>query len=90
MSSFLDTVESQFGSKNLYIVLGVEKSASENELRRAYHRLSLKVHPDRAEPEEVDQATQKFQVRVVLVVYMITIVAPQNFIISQGCVALML
>ncbi len=62
MSSFLDVVESQFGSKDLYGALLVEKSAKDSEIRRAYHRLSLKVHPDRVEPGDVEAATQKFQV----------------------------
>ena len=62
MAVFLETVEQQFGSRDLYVVLGVEKSAEEAELRRAYRRLSLRVHPDRATPEDVDTATEKFQV----------------------------
>ena len=62
MPTFLETVELQLGSQDLYAVLGVEKSAEEGELRRAYRRLSLRVHPDRAAPEDVDTATEKFQV----------------------------
>ncbi|XP_069120383.1 dnaJ homolog subfamily C member 9-like isoform X2 [Argopecten irradians] len=31
------------------------------EVKRGYHRLSLKVHPDRVEEEEKKEATQKFQ-----------------------------
>ena len=62
MAVFLETVEQQFGSRDLYVVLGVEKSAEEAELRHAYRRLSLRVHPDRAAPEDVDTATEKFQV----------------------------
>lgn len=62
MTSFLDLVESFFGSSDLYSVLGVEKTSQDGEIRRAYHRLSLKVHPDRVESGEVDTATKKFQV----------------------------
>lgn len=62
MSTFLETVERQYGTRDLYAVLGVEKTAEEAELKRAYRRLSLKVHPDRVEPEEVATATEKFQV----------------------------
>jgi len=62
MSTFLETVERQYGTRDLYAVLGVEKTAEEAELKRAYRRLSLKVHPDRVEPEEVARATEKFQV----------------------------
>ena len=61
---FLETVEEQFGSRSLYEVLQVDKSAEEADLRRAYRRLSLRVHPDRASPEEVDSATEKFQVAI--------------------------
>ena len=66
MTSFLDSVEIQFGSKDLYSVLGIDKESQDGEIRRAYHRLSLKVHPDRAEAGDVEIATQKFQVRHVL------------------------
>ena len=62
MPTFLETVEVEFGSRDLYEVLGVERSAGEAELRRAYRRLSLRVHPDRVSPEQVDSATHKFQV----------------------------
>ena len=63
MPAFLDAVEEQFGSRDLYEVLQVERSAEEAELRRAYRRLSLRVHPDRASPDQVETATEKFQVR---------------------------
>ena len=62
MPTFLETVEEQFGSRDLYEVLQVDKSAEDADLRRAYRRLSLRVHPDRASPEEVTSATEKFQV----------------------------
>ena len=62
MPPFLDAVESCFGTRDLYEALGVEKTAKESELRRAYHRLSLKVHPDRVPPDQIQEATEKFQV----------------------------
>ena len=62
MPPFLDSVESYFGTRDLYEALGVEKTAKEGELRRAYHRLSLKVHPDRVPPDQIQEATEKFQV----------------------------
>ena len=62
MPPFLDSVESCFGTRDLYVALGVEKTAKESELRRAYHRLSLKVHPDRVPPDQIQEATEKFQV----------------------------
>ena len=62
MSTFLDEVERCFGSQDLYAALGVGKEAKDSELKRAYHRLSLQVHPDRVAPGEVEEATKKFQV----------------------------
>lgn len=62
MPGFLDTVQEFYSTTNLYEVLGVNKTANDKELKRAYHRLSLKVHPDRVEQEEVAEATRKFQV----------------------------
>ena len=62
MPSFLDSVESCFSTRDIYEALGVEKTAKEGELRRAYHRLSLKVHPDRVTSDQVQEATEKFQV----------------------------
>ena len=64
MPPFLDSVNTCFGTRDLYKALGVEKTAKESELRRAYHRLSLQVHPDRVTSDQVQDATQKFQVRL--------------------------
>lgn len=42
-----------FCEKNYYEILGVKKSATDNELRSAYRALTLKYHPDKA-PEGTD------------------------------------
>eukprot|EP00250_Pteridium_aquilinum_P003574 c13878_g1_i1 orf=32-1855(+) len=34
-------------AKDLYKILGVEKNASQREVQKAFHRLSLKYHPDK-------------------------------------------
>jgi len=61
MPSLLATCEELFGTKDLYKVLNVEKDASESEIKKGYHKASLKVHPDRAKDEDKESATLKFQ-----------------------------
>jgi len=46
-------------SQNYYDILGVSENADENEIKRAYMKLSLKHHPDRNEDKE--EATRRFQ-----------------------------
>lgn len=60
---FLESVEEEYATRDLYRVLGLTKDCSESEIRRAYHKLSLKVHPDRVDPESIEESTKKFQVR---------------------------
>ncbi|XP_054655048.1 dnaJ homolog subfamily C member 9 [Dunckerocampus dactyliophorus] len=56
----LDRCQQLFKAASLYEVLGINKEATEAEIRRSYYKVSLKVHPDRA-PED-PLATEKFQV----------------------------
>lgn len=55
--------EAAFGTADLYGVLGVRRGASPQEIRRGYHRVSLRLHPDRVPPEQKEEATRRFQVR---------------------------
>lgn len=43
-----------------YEVLGIEKIANEQEIKKAYRRLALKWHPDK-NPDNKDEAKKKFQ-----------------------------
>jgi DnaJ family protein C protein 9 len=54
-----EAIKALFGSSDFYAILGVAKDAPAAELRKAYYRLALKLHPDRNPGDE--QATQKFQ-----------------------------
>ena len=57
----LATCEELFGTTDLYQVLGVEKTASSGQIKKAYHKMSLQVHPDRVEETERESCTRKFQ-----------------------------
>uniref|UniRef100_A0A8C6LYZ9 DnaJ homolog subfamily C member 9 n=1 Tax=Nothobranchius furzeri TaxID=105023 RepID=A0A8C6LYZ9_NOTFU len=56
----LERCKELFNTSNLYEVLGINKEATEADIRRSYYKVSLKVHPDRAPDDQ--QATEKFQV----------------------------
>lgn len=56
----LERCQELFKTSNLYEVLGINKEATEAEIRRSYYKVSLKVHPDRAPDDPL--ATEKFQV----------------------------
>jgi preprotein translocase subunit Sec63 len=44
-----------------YKALGVPKNAGDKQIKKAYHKLALKHHPDKHPPEERDAATERFQ-----------------------------
>lgn len=60
--TLLDDIEEFFGTKNLYQVVNVDKDATTEQVKKAYRKASLKIHPDRVPESEKDKATKKFQV----------------------------
>ncbi|PNF26651.1 DnaJ subfamily C member 9 [Cryptotermes secundus] len=62
MPSLHDLCEKYFQSRDLYEVLKIPNIANQKQVRKAYHKLSLLVHPDRVEEKEKIEATEKFKV----------------------------
>ncbi|RLN94998.1 hypothetical protein BBJ28_00019979 [Nothophytophthora sp. Chile5] len=57
-------IHAEFGDDcDLYMVLGVERTASNKEITRAYRKLALRCHPDKHRGDEQSRAemTAKFQ-----------------------------
>lgn len=58
----IDEIESFFGTKDLYEVIGASKGATNDQIKKAYRKASLKIHPDRVPESEKKKATERFQV----------------------------
>lgn len=55
------TVDDAPTSIDPYAILGVEHEATSSDITRAYRKVALKCHPDKASPEDKDAAHAKFQ-----------------------------
>ncbi|XP_078053714.1 dnaJ homolog subfamily C member 9-like [Augochlora pura] len=62
MASLLDLCEQYFGARDFYEVLKISRTANDKQVKKAYHQLSLLVHPDRVEEDVKAEATEKFKV----------------------------
>jgi DnaJ homolog subfamily C member 9 len=60
-SGLLNECQKLFGLKDLYEILNLKKTATVNEIKKAYHKLSLKVHPDKVDESLKEESTLKFQ-----------------------------
>ncbi|XP_065372112.1 J domain-containing protein CG6693 [Calliphora vicina] len=59
--STLELCEKYFETRDVYKLFDVEKTAAEKDIKKAYYKLSLLVHPDRVPEIQKETATEKFK-----------------------------
>mmetsp|Transcript_17238 Transcript_17238/g.30225 ORF Transcript_17238/g.30225 Transcript_17238/m.30225 type:complete len:430 (+) Transcript_17238:38-1327(+) len=58
-----DATQSEFNNQRLYELLGVDRQASSSEIKKAYHRMAMKHHPDKGgDPETFKDIQRAFEV----------------------------
>ncbi|KAL1453051.1 hypothetical protein WDU94_007227 [Cyamophila willieti] len=62
MKGLLQLCEKYYKTKDLYEVLKIEKTATPEQIRKAFYKLSLVVHPDRVTEDDKEVATEKFKI----------------------------
>ncbi|KAL6419723.1 hypothetical protein ACFW04_005404 [Cataglyphis niger] len=62
MANLLNLCERYFSTRNYYDVLEIPKNANDKQVKKAYYKLSLIVHPDRVKDNIKTEATEKFKV----------------------------
>lgn len=59
--SALELCEKYFDTRDVYKLFSVAKTADEKEIKKAYYKISLLVHPDRVPESQKETATEKFK-----------------------------
>ncbi|XP_030374448.1 J domain-containing protein CG6693 [Scaptodrosophila lebanonensis] len=60
--STLELCEKYFETRDVYKLMNLKKDAKDKDIKKAYHKLSLLVHPDRVQEAQKEEATEKFKV----------------------------